>query len=552
MPTSGYGMGSPFGISGPVPGGSPAPLGIAGAISGGGPAANVLGNQYQSAYQQALANNQNQYRAVLQGYGNTANQQYAAQRGIAAGMGQTLGNQQAGQQAVLGGYGNLSSQVQGLYGQGLSGLASAQEQIGRGYDTLGGQVQSALGPMQTALEEQRAQNARTQQGYTQLGGDVMNTLKGVDASQRQAIQDAYAAQVGAGSQSLASRGLGNSTVVDSVNRGLLLDKSKADIALSNSTAQLMAGYQSQLGLAGLGFAGQAAQQNTAQQNALANARASYGANIGSQALGSAQQASMQRANQQNMMGDAARGIGMAGLGYAGQAVQSDTNQRNAIAAFGQQALNQNTGLARDQLGFMQSVSSPYPNAQSYAALQAQAGANQQGQNFARQQALAQRAAMQPRGAVGRPGVYQGSYGAEMGYPQGGAPQQPAYAPGFGAGRGAGGEYTTPSGWGGAMPEIDPESGLPFSESPSYGEANPGGFGAARGLEVGQQAFARLQSQYAGSGVRIVDNIDPMTGQPAQFGVGSLAGIMGPVPNTGGARGPGSGAAGAVGRPQSFR
>ncbi len=527
----GYGMGSPFGISGPVPGGSPAPLGLAGAISGGGPAANVLGNQYQSAYQQALANNQNQYRAVLQGYGNTANQQYAAQRGIAAGMGQTLGNQQAGQQAVLGGYGNLSSQVQGLYGQGLSGLASAQEQIGRGYDTLGGQVQSALGPMQTALEEQRAQNARTQQGYTQLGGDVMNTLKGVDASQRQAIQDAYAAQVGAGSQSLASRGLGNSTVVDSVNRGLLLDKSKADIALSNSTAQLMAGYQSQLGLAGLGFAGQAAQQNTAQQNALAGARASYGANIGSQALGSAQQASMQRANQQNMMGDAARGIGMAGLGYAGQAVSNDTNQRNAIAAFGQQALNQNTGLARDQLGFMQGVSSPYPNAASYAALQQQAGANRQGALFAQQQGLAaQRAMAQQRmaqqRAAGGQGPYQGSYGVEQGYaPQGYAPPvERGTDVGPGEGEAGAARARVPS------VSMVPGTGERFFQIPQYTANAPGG--TARSTPPSFEEFrASLQAPYTGLPDAVLQAM-----YNAQYGAqpsGAARGVAGPAPDEGG-------------------
>jgi hypothetical protein len=52
-------------------------------------------------------------------------------------------------------------------------------------------------------------------------------------------------------------------VTSAVNRGLQLDRSKADIALSNQVAQLQAGYQSQLGLAGLAYQGQAAQANTA-------------------------------------------------------------------------------------------------------------------------------------------------------------------------------------------------------------------------------------------------------------------------------------------------
>ena len=90
-----------------------------------------------------------------------------------------------------------------------------------------------------------------QQGYGQLNQQVQGTIQGIDASQRQAINDAYAQQRGATHQGLISSGLGNTTVTASADRGLLADKTKADIALSNQMAQLQAGYQGQFGSAGL-------------------------------------------------------------------------------------------------------------------------------------------------------------------------------------------------------------------------------------------------------------------------------------------------------------
>jgi hypothetical protein len=48
-----------------------------------------------------------------------------------------------------------------------------------------------------------------------------------------------------------------------VQRGISLDQSKAQTALANQIAQLYAGYQSNLGLAGLNYQNQAAMQNTA-------------------------------------------------------------------------------------------------------------------------------------------------------------------------------------------------------------------------------------------------------------------------------------------------
>ncbi len=121
---------------------------------------------------------------------------------------------------------------------------------------LFGGYQSALAASnatyQQILNGYAAQAAYQRIGYANLSSNVMKQIQGVDASQRQAIKDAYAQQTGQATQGLITSGLGNTTVTSSVQRGLALDKQKADIALSNQMAQLKAGYLANLGMAGLG------------------------------------------------------------------------------------------------------------------------------------------------------------------------------------------------------------------------------------------------------------------------------------------------------------
>ncbi len=148
--------------------------------------------------------------------------------------------------------------------QGTQGLAQQYQQS---YNSALAQNQAMYGNIlagyQQVLGNQTGANQAIGAGYGELYNTVLGGIQGVDASQRQAIADTYAQQKGQATQGLISRGLGNTTVRDSVNRGLSLDKAKADIALSNQTAQLQAGYQSQLGLAGLGQQSAAAAQNAA-------------------------------------------------------------------------------------------------------------------------------------------------------------------------------------------------------------------------------------------------------------------------------------------------
>lgn len=104
-------------------------------------------------------------------------------------------------------------------------------------------------------------------GYGKLSGDVMNTISGLGTNQQQAINDQYTAMQGRATQDLISRGLGNSTVVQSTQRGIGLDQAKASNDLTQQIAGLKAGYQSQIGLAGLQQQMQAAAQLAAAQQA---------------------------------------------------------------------------------------------------------------------------------------------------------------------------------------------------------------------------------------------------------------------------------------------
>lgn len=138
------------------------------------------------------------------------------------------------------------------------------------YNTALGQNQAnynnILSGYQQTLQQQQTGQAAISKGYNQLYNQVLGGIQGIGQSQAQAIADQYAQASGQSQQDLINRGLGNSTVLSSVQRGNQLDKSKADVALANQIAQLTAGYQSQLGGAGLNYANQANMQNAAQQN----------------------------------------------------------------------------------------------------------------------------------------------------------------------------------------------------------------------------------------------------------------------------------------------
>lgn len=181
-----------------------------------------------------------------------------------------------------------------------------------------GNILSGYG--QTMANQQQAQQG-IQQGYGNLSSQVLGDIQGIGASQSQAIRDTYAQQQGRSTQGLVSRGLGNTTVANTVQRGNLYDKQKADTGLANQMAQLTAGYRSNLGLAGLNYANTANMQNTGlagQQLGFMNSvNAPYPNALGYGQLAQ-QQGYADRASQlYGQVGMGGRGAGAGGLSVQG-------------------------------------------------------------------------------------------------------------------------------------------------------------------------------------------------------------------------------------------
>lgn len=147
------------------------------------------------------------------------------------------------------------------------------------------QYQQTISGYQTALSGMQSQQQAISQGYNTLQASVLGKIEGTDAAQRQAIRDEYAMQSGKMQQSMINRGLGNTTVQGAMQRGLTLDESKAETDLSNKFAQTAAQYQSQLGLAGLGYRGNALKDQQALQQAQLGYMGQWGMKQADLALG---------------------------------------------------------------------------------------------------------------------------------------------------------------------------------------------------------------------------------------------------------------------------
>ncbi len=118
---------------------------------------------------------------------------------------------------------------------------------------------------QTMAQQTSAQDAIAG-GYTNLYNDVLGQLGNQGDAQRSMINRDYAANVGRSSQQLIDRGLGNSTVQSSVNRGFEFDRALAGNALNEQVGRQYADYASRLGQAGLDYRDRANMQNTGQSN----------------------------------------------------------------------------------------------------------------------------------------------------------------------------------------------------------------------------------------------------------------------------------------------
>jgi hypothetical protein len=169
------------------------------------------------------------------------------------------------------------------------------------------------GYQQTALAQMGSQRA-IGRGYGKLIESVMGRLENTGRSGAQDIMDRYAGERGSEEARLIDAGLGNTTVASSVRRGLTYDEEKSRNRLAETVANLMAGYQSNLGQAGLQFRERASEQRTKQANEQLNwmnslkaqfPDGSMYANIANQ-LGEAKEAEKARSLMMQMM---SRGTG---------------------------------------------------------------------------------------------------------------------------------------------------------------------------------------------------------------------------------------------------
>jgi hypothetical protein len=256
----------------------------------GSPQLQQLGQQYQQGYDSALALNAANYQNILSGYQQTAGAQRSAYDALGAGYAD-LGNQ----------------------------LGRQQYQVAQAYDTN--------------LGDLRAASNRLTQGYDALTNQVLGGIQGIGQSRARDIDAAATARSAQLAQQMINSGLGNSTVQAAFQRGIMLDRERAQNALAEQIAGLRAGYQSQLGQANL----------------------------------NQQQAQIMAQNQQANLG----------LGYQAQAFLNQNQLGLQGLAARERGYGADTALAQNQLAWMNSVNAPYPNPALYAQLAQQIGANQQ-------------------------------------------------------------------------------------------------------------------------------------------------------------------------------
>ena len=166
---------------------------------------------------------------------------------------------------------------------GLQGLASSNPQTALG--NLGTNYAAAYNSSLAMNEanynnivglygQTQAQQTSAQQaigaGYTGLYNNVIQGLQGSQQAALNANQQAFTRASGNAAQQQINTGLGNTTVQASTQAGLTGQLALANTATQNQYANTIAGYQSNLGLAGLNYQNQANMQNTAEANTLAN------------------------------------------------------------------------------------------------------------------------------------------------------------------------------------------------------------------------------------------------------------------------------------------
>lgn len=129
--------------------------------------------------------------------------------------------------------------------------------------------QNILKGYQDTLARQVTADEAVGRGYTDLRKVVGDQIRGTGEAQAREIDRTYTGLSGQAAQGLINRGLGNTTVQNSLQAGLVSDRNLAQTNLANQMAQLQASYESQLGQAEMGFQSDKAMRESAlQQNQL--------------------------------------------------------------------------------------------------------------------------------------------------------------------------------------------------------------------------------------------------------------------------------------------
>jgi len=143
---------------------------------------------------------------------------------------------------------NLGPLYQSQYAAALGMNQALHQGVQTGYDSLRQSVDDIYGNIY--------------KNYDSLYGDVLGRIAGTNTSNIRDIEANARAQSAASQQSLINRGLGNTTILNSANRGINSDRQREITRSNEQFAQLGAGYANQIGQNRIG-----AQQSKAQMMA---------------------------------------------------------------------------------------------------------------------------------------------------------------------------------------------------------------------------------------------------------------------------------------------
>lgn len=266
-------------------------------------------NSYQNAQNQANQANTGLANQITKGYGDLSTQSANALGGLSG----LFGNQQNA-------FVNNAKGVQ----QGFSDLGATQNQ---GYNNLVGQL------------------AQGQQGISKGYGDVtnavMNNLNLYGQQQAQQIAQNAQQQTANANQGLVNRGLGNTTIANSVDSGINQNALMANLANEGNTQQMV--NNALIGTTGSQL--QSQQQGLNNVTGLAQQGLQANTGLGTQALQTGYQSGQDLANLQ------------------GQALQ-----------FGANANNTQNQIGQNQLNFLNSITQQGPNYNQLASLMQSVGA----------------------------------------------------------------------------------------------------------------------------------------------------------------------------------